>query len=166
MTSIPPRFVFDEVGAECIDAVRPLWEKLRAHHAQLSRHFGSEMRRRTFELRKQELLAKAKGGRLKIDLVYECSGVQPVAYCATGTASDGSGEVDSIFVEEHVRNCGIGTELMRRPLAWLDGHGVTSKVVSVAYGNDEVLMFYARFGFFPRAIVLRQVDESADRPAT
>ena len=35
MTDVAPTFVYRTVGADGIDAVRPLWEKLRAYHAPL-----------------------------------------------------------------------------------------------------------------------------------
>jgi GNAT superfamily N-acetyltransferase len=64
-----------------------------------------------------------------------------IAYCISTVSADGCGEVDSMFVEEDFRKCGVGSELVRRPLAWLDSVGASSKVVTVAHGNERALAF-------------------------
>jgi ribosomal protein S18 acetylase RimI-like enzyme len=161
MSETTPQFVFREVGADGIDAVRPLWEKLNAHHARMSPRFGHKLRRRTFEARKQELLAKADAGKLWAVLVASAAGEGSVAYCICTVSADGTGEIDSIFVEEHVRGQGIGTELMQRALAWLDSMNVTSKIVSVMPENDEALAFYRQFGFYPRSLLLQESRDGA-----
>jgi GNAT superfamily N-acetyltransferase len=67
------------------------------------------------------------------------------------------GAIDSLFVLPGHRSHGIGAELMRRALEWLDASGATSKMVSVFHANGDALNFYARFGFHPRAIELQQI---------
>jgi GNAT superfamily N-acetyltransferase len=155
MSETTSQFVFREIGADGIDAVRALWEKLNLHHAQMSPRFGGQLSLRTFVARKQELLAKADAGKLWVMLVASGSDGGSVAYCICTVSADGIGEIDSIFIEEHLRGQGIGTELMRRALAWLDGMRVTSKIVPVMYENDEALAFYRHFGFYPRTMLLQ-----------
>jgi len=161
MSETNSQFVFREVGASGIDAVRPLWGKLNLHHAQMSPRFGGELRLRTFEARKQELLGKADAGKLWVLLVASRTDGANVAYCICTVSTDAIGEIDSVFVEQHRRGQGIGTELMRRALAWLDAMNVTSKIVSVMYGNDEALAFYRHFGFYPRTMLLQQSGDAA-----
>jgi diamine N-acetyltransferase len=161
MSETISQFAFREVGADCIDAVRPLWEKLNIHHAQISPRFGGKLRLRTFQARKQELLAKADAGKLWVMLVASGSDGRNVAYCICTVSADGIGEIDSIFVEEHLRGQGIGTELMQRALTWLDGMRVNSKIVSVMCGNDEALAFYRQFGFYPRTMLLQESCDGA-----
>jgi diamine N-acetyltransferase len=86
-----------------------------------------------FEPRKQGTLAKAAAGKLRIELVSVVSQTTDIAYCITTVSADGCGEIDSMFVEEHFRGCGIGSELVRRALGWLDSVGASSKVVTVAH---------------------------------
>jgi diamine N-acetyltransferase len=109
-----------------------------------------------FEPRKRGILAKAAAGKLRIELVSVVSQTTDIAYCITTVSADGCGEIDSMFVEEHFRGCGIGSELVRRALGWLDSVGASSKVVTVAHGNERALAFYKRFGFHPLSILLRQ----------
>jgi ribosomal protein S18 acetylase RimI-like enzyme len=160
MSQIVAKLIYLDVGAEGIDRVRPLWEKLNAHHAVLSRRFGSAIRIRTFDARKQKLLAKADSGKLRVDLVSADSDEPSVAYCISTISTDGVGEIDSIFVEEHLRGQGVGTELMRRALAWLESIKATSKIVSVMTENEEALAFYRRFGFHPRTILLQESHDA------
>src|SRR5580698_238198 len=104
-------FFYRDVGAEGIEGVRPLWEKLNAHHADLSPRFGEAMRVRTFEVRKQKLLAKGGADRIRVDLVSGGLDQPAVAYCISTVSDDGVGEVDSIYVGEDLRGQGIGSEL-------------------------------------------------------
>ena len=156
MTDTAPKFVYRVVGEEGFDAVQPLWAKLRAYHSNLSPHFAGEMHRFTFEPRKQDILAKAAAGKLRIELASTGLDVADVGYCISTISADGRGEVDSLFVEECFRGRGIGSELVRHAIAWLESVGASSKVVTVAHGNEGALMLYKRFGFHPRTILLQQ----------
>jgi diamine N-acetyltransferase len=150
------QFDYREVGIDQLDKVRLLWERLNMHHAQLSRHFSAGRMNRTFEPRRQEFLNKAKDGKLKIELVYHANEQLPLAYCITNISSDGIGEIDSLYVEENFRGRGIGTELMRHALEWLNREGAAAKTIVVLHENDAALTFYERYGFYPDTINLRQ----------
>jgi len=152
MINSAPAFLYRTVGADCIDAIRPLWEKLRAYHAPLL----DEKPPFPFEPRKQGILRKAAPGKLRIELVSIAPETVAMAYCVSTVAADGCGEVDSIFVEETYRGFGVGSELLRRALTWLESAGATSKIVSVAHANERALALYKRFGFHPRTILLQQ----------
>jgi ribosomal protein S18 acetylase RimI-like enzyme len=143
-------------SAENLDTIRPLWEQLRAYHGQLASPFAGEMGRATFEARKQELLAKSTNGTLRIELVSTASDAIDIAYCVSTVSAEGRGEIDSLFVDARFRGQGIGSELIRHALTWLDGMGATTKVMSVAYANEEALALYRRFGFQPRTVLLQQ----------
>jgi len=156
MPQTTSQFVYREATAESIDAIRPLWEKLNFHHAQISPRFSTALRLRTFETRKHQLLAKAQAGRLRVELVSVGSDLPSVAYCVSTVSADAVGEIDSLFVEEHLRGQGVGTELVRRAISWLDSMNVRLKVVSVMYQNNEALSFYERFGFHPRTVMLHE----------
>lgn len=153
--------VYRLIGEHEMDAVQPLWEKLRAYHASLPWRFAAEMDRSTFELRKQDLLAKAASGKLRIELVSNPWDMVDVAYGISSVSADGQGEVDSLYVDEGFRGHGIGSELLRRALTWLVGAGATSKRVMVAHGNEAAIALYQRFGFYPRTVVLQQNQDDA-----
>jgi GNAT superfamily N-acetyltransferase len=139
---------------EQIDLIRPLWERLNAHHACISTNFSEELRARRFQDRKSQLLGDDK--RLHILLVSPSGAKNPIAYCIASVTPSGEGEIDSMFVEEEYRGRGIGTNLMKRSLTWLDESSATTKSVVVLFENDEALNFYARFGFYPRNVNLIQ----------
>jgi ribosomal protein S18 acetylase RimI-like enzyme len=67
-----------------------------------------------------------------------------------------TGEIDSIFVDDAYRSCGIGSTLVSRALGWLDENGSTRNRVSVSEGNESVWNFYKKFKFYPRMTVLEQ----------
>jgi hypothetical protein len=115
---------YQEIGPTELEVIRSLWEKLKAHHIPLSPHFAARRDARSFDDRKQELMAKSAPGMLRVDLA--CAGVQeaPVAYCVASLCSDGTGEIDSLFVDQDYRRHGIGTVLT--PGRW---HGLMAKML-------------------------------------
>jgi diamine N-acetyltransferase len=163
MTSRPATFVYRELSADRLDEIQPLWEKLNAHHAAIAGPFRDDIRLRTFAARKAELLAKAGVGMLRVEIASVGAGGPGVAYSIGTISEDRVGEIDSLFVDDGYRGRGVGTELTRRAIAWLDEMKVAAKVVSVLSGNDEALAFYQRFDFHPRTTVLQTIQgESRD----
>jgi GNAT superfamily N-acetyltransferase len=70
----------------------------------------------------------------------------------------GVGEIDSLSVANGTRDKGIGDELMRRAVRWLDEGGAKRKRLGVTVGNEPVLQFCARHGFHPRMWNWRRRD--------
>lgn len=145
-------------GMELLDAVAPLWEELNRHHRTVSEHFADAFAAFTFEVRRQPLVEKAAQGRLRVDLAKcgDGSDARYCGYCVSSIDTAGVGEVDSIYVCPEHRGQGVGDGLMRRALGWMDAEHVKCKTIVVVWGNEQVLPFYQRYGFYPRAISLRQ----------
>ncbi|WP_407312214.1 GNAT family N-acetyltransferase [Desulfosporosinus sp. SB140] len=146
---------FVEGSEELLDRVAPLWEKLNEHHVGISTFFKEHLGKRTFNQRNQQWIEKAKHGFLRIDLAVEKTSDKVIGYCVT-VIHDDYGEIDSIYVEETFRKMGVGGSLIELALKWLDKKAVMKKRINVAVGNELVLRFYQRFGFYPRAIILEQ----------
>jgi len=146
---------FVEGSAELLDKVGILWRKLNRHHQTISTHFRDSMALMTFEQRRASWLKRTESGQLRIDIAVLRQQEDPIGYCIT-TIDNTLGEIESLFVDEAYRKMGLGTVLMERSLNWLDQNSITKKRLNVAMGNDEVLNFYRRFGFLPRAIILEQ----------
>jgi len=144
-------------GVELLDAVEPLWEELRAHHAACSVHFGANLEAVPFRRRREAFERKAREGGLHVEVVRD--GERDVAYCVGTIDASGVAEVESIFVAERFRGRGIGYELMRRVLAWMDVRGARRKVLGVGVGNERAGALYERFGFRPRTVIWEQVRE-------
>ncbi len=61
------------------------------------------------------------------------------------------------------RGRGLGSELMRRALEWMDSAGATSRTVVVAEGNERAYGFYRKFGFLPFSVTLAGENEPGRR---
>ena len=159
--------IYDVMTEEGLDLIGPLWLELRQMHRARSKHFKAWLGSRSFEDRRDELLEKAAGGLMRVELARSEDG-RVVGYCVSSMGPDMTGEVDSIFVTAAYRGMGIGTALMEGALRWMDDLGAKRKVLSAIVGNEEVHAFYARFGFMPRSVVLEQAqqpgDERSDKP--
>ena len=146
---------FVEGGEELLNRVAPLWEELNEHHADISTFFKDDMSKRTFDQRNKQWIEKATQGFLRIDLAIEKSTDKAIGYCVT-VIHEGYGEIDSIYVDETFRKTGVGSFLIELALEWLDKKAVVKKRINVAIGNEQVVHFYQKYGFYPRAIILEQ----------
>jgi ribosomal protein S18 acetylase RimI-like enzyme len=139
-----------------LDLIGSLWEKLNEYHRVRARspdhadHFADM----TFQIRKKGLLEKARKGTLRLDIAIDAKTDKVIGYCASTVTEDKQGEIESIFVEADYRRQGIGSNLMKKALAWMDSLPAASTIIGVAVGNEEVLSFYARFNFHPRTLIL------------
>lgn len=143
-------------STELLDKIQPMWEKLNDHHKAKSEHFANRYHDMTFEKRKSKILC-SNILAINIDMVIEPISNNYVGYCVSTVNNEGVGEIDSIYIDIQFRNYGIGDELMKRALTWLDSNNVKSKIIGVAAGNDNVNVFYEKYGFYKRTVILEQV---------
>ncbi|OXT09409.1 GNAT family N-acetyltransferase [Thermoanaerobacterium thermosaccharolyticum] len=150
-------FEFISGGRELLDLVQPLWEKLNKHHEMNSKYFSDKYRNLKFEDRKNKFI-NDKNLKIKIDLIKEKEKDLCIGYCISSIDKDLIGEIDSLFVEMEYRNCGLGDKLMNRALEWLNINHAKTKIIGVAEGNENVLEFYKRYGFYKRRTILEQIN--------
>jgi ribosomal protein S18 acetylase RimI-like enzyme len=149
---------YQEVDAGELELIAPLWDKLRKHHEALSPHFSQHYANRTWEARKAELLGNAGSGGLHVNLARDADSGRLLGYCVSAVSPDKKGCLESIFVEPHCRGTGIGDALMVKAIEWMKSKKVQTIVLDVGVGNESVLSFYSQYGFYPRTIMLQQID--------
>ena len=150
------KITYSSGGVELLDEIQFLWEQLNQHHALVSPHFETDFHANTFAGRKAKLLQKYTAGEMRINIAQ--SDGENIGYLISAVTADGLGEIESIFIAADFRGQAIGDQLMHRALAWLNERGVHTKVIDVAVGNERAYAFYARFGFYPRVVTLKQKD--------
>jgi len=151
-------------GKELLPRVKALWEKLNRHHQLNNTYFKQHYSTYTFEGRQKKLLKDATA-KLRVILAHDPARGNDVGYCVVSLNTAGVGEIESLYVELEYRKLGLGDQLMKRSMLWLDDEKATSRTLSVAEGNEEVLPFYAHYGFYPRRIVLEYIPpaQKADK---
>jgi ribosomal protein S18 acetylase RimI-like enzyme len=149
---------YTDTGQDGLDLIGPLWEKLNDQHRRLSPRHARHFEAMTFAKRQEQLLRKSHGGAIRINFAGD--GGRPVGYCVSTVSSGRVGEVESIYVEPEYRGRGIGGELVKKALAWMDGLAAERKIIGVAAGNEEVIAFYETYGFYPRTIILEQAESA------
>ncbi len=150
------RIKFIETNHLDLDLIQPLWEKLIEYHQRQKSDFEDHYENITFQKRKEVLLSKAREGKMFICLAEDEKSEILIGYSVTTISSGKIGELDSIYVEDKYRMQGIGHELIKRPLGWMDKKDVKIKKVAVVTGNQEAISFYERYGFRKRSINLEQ----------
>jgi ribosomal protein S18 acetylase RimI-like enzyme len=151
------RIKYTENGKQDLDLIAPLWEKLREHQRLRSLHFPGHYAARTWQARKADLMRKSRSGGLHLHIATDLDTREPIGYCVSTVSGNGQGQLESIYVEPDYRKCGVGDRLMRRALNWMDVMHARTKTLTVGVGNEEVLSFYRRYGFYPKHITVEQV---------
>jgi diamine N-acetyltransferase len=153
---------FIETDALDLYLIQPLWEKLNHHHHEQKSDFQEHYEKFTFSERAEALLKKSIGGDMHIGLVKDKESGILVAYCITTISQDKEGEIDSIYVEKRYHGHGLGDELIKRSLEWMNKKGVKKKTVRVSISNQKTLAFYERYGFRPRSLTLEETAHQED----
>lgn len=147
-----------EGAQESIYLIQPLWHVSRVYHKNKSKYFADTYANKRFQDRVNELTDNSKVG-MRVDLVKDKDKEKYIGYCVSTINKEMIGEIDSLYVKKEYRNHGIGNQLMKRALQWLDKNKVKSKIVSIGDGNENVIDFYNHYGFHIRKIVLEQVSD-------
>ena len=149
---------YTETSEQGLDLIAALWQKQLEYHKSLSQHFPGYLDKMTFSLRKKGLLEQSREGAIHIGFAREADTRELVGYCISTISGDRQGEIESIYIEPDYRGSGIGDNLMKRALRWMDEYPVAKKVLAVGAGNEDVFAFYSRYNFFPRTTMLEQVE--------
>jgi len=148
-----------ETNEQDLDLTNSMRQKLIELHMVRSEHFTERYAEMTSVQRNELLKEKAISGGIRIDLARNTDTGDLVGYCISTISKDSQGEIESIYIEDDYRRSGVGDELLKRAFGWMDEHSVIKKILEVGAGNEEIFVFYSRYGFYPRTIILEQVDK-------
>jgi diamine N-acetyltransferase len=139
-----------------IGSIKGLWIKLNDIHAMNSVHFKRHFDSMSFEKRMEKILGMAESD---VNIQILAHGDRVTGYCIATKHPDGTGEIDSLYIEEDFRGRQWGETMASRSIAWLEDAGCGKIVAAVACGNERVLPFYMKLGLFPRLMYLEQIRE-------
>lgn len=143
---------YDIISMDDLDRVQPLWENLQEIHTRLSPDFSDSYKDVSFKdfVRRMH---KLQGDDVRIALVNE--GNEVVGYSIASVNRRAKvGQLDSIFLKPAYRKMGIGEKLIEDSKTWMLGQGSKELVLDVVVGNEGVLSFYKKTGFYPERIKL------------
>lgn len=143
----------ERISINDINLIKPLWEDLNHLHKQKSKYFSKYYSQFSFEERKEKLI-KSPDTQFFIQIAKDKNKL--IGYCISTVYNKEFGEIDSIYIEKNYRNKKIGDQFIKSSLEWFDLKEIRFKKILVAYGNETVLPFYEKYGFFPRVLILEQ----------
>jgi len=146
--------VYYNIGTEELNIIRPLWEKLNKYHEDTSRYFKQRFHTFTFEDRVNKLM---KSEKIKITIAKDIIKDKVVGYCISSILKENKSEIESLFVESNYRGKNIGDFLMKDALEWFKEKDIKSISINVAYGNDNAVCFYKKYGFYPSLLKLENL---------
>ena len=156
----PEPAMIQNLTLQQIDEIAPMWSRLNEFHKTLDAAINKQARTGTWAERRSELLTKcAHGSLLQVALVGDAQ----VGYCISSVSKEGVGEIDSLYVEPHIRKQGIGTQFVETALAWLSRQGCDNIKLWVHPGNTEAIAFYWRFGFATGPEMHKLANKSLER---
>lgn len=147
-------FKFIEGGKELLHLIQPMWEKLNTLHKEASPNFSHYFSNLSYEARKEKF--NTDDIMLMVSLVVDSSSEALVGYCVSTINKENIGEIDSLYVNEDYRKHSLGDILMQKSINWLNNNKVAKKIIVVAAGNEGVLSFYERYGYYPKVLVLEE----------
>jgi len=153
-------YVFTTGGKELLPQIRPLWNELKKHHVEVAGIFSPVYARADWESRRADLERKAFDDKLRVDLVT--CGSELIAYAVSTIDHKCIGEIDSLCVKEQYRGQGIGKQLIRRAIDWMESEGAKSYTLQVVHGNDRAMSLYQSLGFRPVRHVLMIPPQNLD----
>ena len=145
-------------GVEQIDVTEPLWHKQKAYHLKIDTINPECFDGIEFNTRMQQLKDKAE--ELITVLAEDPETEQVIAYCLATINAVKLGEVDSVYVEDLYRGQGIGTELMRIALNWMEENKASKTKIHVLEVNQQALKLYRTLGFKVRQLELIRNNNS------
>jgi len=143
-------------GAELLHQVKPLWERQRDFHAEISISFSEFFISQQFSCRREEIENKVYDNKLLVILAVDASIKRNVGYCVAVIDCKGVGEIESIYVHEAYRLNGIASKMVNSTVSWMNEYDAKEKILIVASGNENVINFYKGFGFQPFSIKLKE----------
>jgi ribosomal protein S18 acetylase RimI-like enzyme len=144
---------YNETDENDLELISDMWKKLIHHLQSKSKYFPMDYQHLLFETRKDQLKNIAESGKLRLDIVKD--GENYLAYSVSSIV-DEKGSIDSLYVDKQHRNEGIGNELMKRTLNWMELNDVPNFEILVSYGNEDALKFYEKYNFYPKHLILKK----------
>jgi ribosomal protein S18 acetylase RimI-like enzyme len=153
------RFDIKQGNVDTLDLIKPLWEKLKQLHFDLSPHFKNRFQEMNWDKRKRKLVEKSKD--MLFEYVIDNNENRIIGYCISTIDKEDNkiGEIDSIYIDETHRKSGLGKQLIERAILWLKVNNTETQKLLVGVGNEQVLDFYKQFDFYPLHIVLQRIEK-------
>jgi diamine N-acetyltransferase len=145
-------------GVECLVDCQPLWAAFVQNQAQSAGAMAAGVAAYLQDLMAQGLAAKAAAGKLHVQQAFVAGQAAAIGFCITSLGADRVGEVEALYVVADYQGQNLGGQLFQNALAWLDREQAVEQRLVVATGNDSVLGFYAKYGFWPGFTTLFRVN--------
>ncbi len=149
-----PAFTIERLAAADLDAVEPLWNDLREHHAAAAPDFGPPRSREdSWNVRRASyeqwlaiptsfcLVARDDAGQAIGYAMVKIDGPEAI------WATDISGSLETLSVRSGTRSLGVGSALIGEVRAELARRGIKGMSIHVLHPNEAGHRFYARHGF-------------------
>jgi ribosomal protein S18 acetylase RimI-like enzyme len=136
--------MFRIIEKDSIDLIEPLWVLLNDMHKEFDRKTGQPVRTTVWSERRRQLLDKS-GNKTSIELLYENG--ELAGYCYSTISEVGTGEIESLFVDEKIRCKGYGKLFVESALAFFERNNAAGIMIWVHPANTRAASFYRRFGF-------------------
>ncbi|MCZ3386540.1 MAG: GNAT family N-acetyltransferase [Actinomycetia bacterium] len=160
-------------GADCIDALEPLWLQLFDDHQAVGNAGIREIDRADSWPRRRRLYGDLFADPDTLVILAE-RGTTPVGYalCHIRTGADDTwdtgdliGEIETLVLMPDARGNGVGNALMDAAEAELGRRGAADILTAVLEGNDRAREFYARRGMTPTVTYLMRIRPAVTREA-
>ena len=145
---------YDSYNLKDINEIKELWKELNLLMSKKTVNYKETYESKEFNERIKPYVDKVQKGKYLITIAKSDS--NKVGYCISSVNEMLIGEVDSIYVKDEYRGYNIGEHLMKEAVDFFETNNVKKQILVVTYGNDEVMKFYNKFGFYATKIELER----------
>ena len=143
--------IFD-ISYDEIEIIRELWEKNRLYHENTSEFFKESYVSICFD---ERMKAFSMFDKDTMKITVAKNNDEYIGYCLS-TIVDGSGELQSLHVDESNRGNGAGSQLASKHIEWIREMKCKVIGVTVSQENESTIAFYKKLGFYPNTLYMQQ----------
>ena len=142
-------FNFKTGSLELLDCCNDIWELFIQNQVCCAGEMSDGVESYLRALKDGGLLQKTQSGKLQVQLVYPEKYQSIIGFCITSLDDKQIGEIEVLYVLDKYRGNKLGSQLLQNALTWLNAQNAIGQKLVVAAGNENVIIFYRKHGFFP-----------------
>lgn len=131
-----------------INIIQPLWDALNRQYQIHSRHFSDTFRNKSFK----DYVKRYRDQNYRLEVIYQDQ--KPLGYII-GHIQEDLGYIDALYIYDDLRGMGLGGYLFNRMMTWLKVNEVKNISLEIEAGNEDMILFYQKMGFYTSQYKMR-----------
>jgi diamine N-acetyltransferase len=147
---------FEVLPKKEIMIIKPLWNQLNQIHSEKSEYFCRVFEQTSFEIRITQF-KKVTNKNFRLEVIFDNDLL--IGYSISTIERKAKiGSIESIYIKDDYRRLGLGMKLVNTSKQWQLEQGCSKLSLAILVGNEEVLQFYIKAGYYPRTLMMSYIQ--------